>query len=49
MTVLIQKKVDGEWRTIIYVDEERSHRVCKRLMTHNLVTEYRIVKNSEAD
>jgi hypothetical protein len=49
MVVYIQRKVDGKWCTVLPVDQERAHRACRRLMIYNLATEYRIVKNIEAD
>jgi hypothetical protein len=49
MVVYIQKKVDGKWRTILSVNQERAHRVCRCFMKYSPVPELRIVENSEAD
>ena len=49
MIVYIQGRIDGKWCTVLPVDQERAHRVCQRLMLHSFATEFRIVKNSEAD
>jgi hypothetical protein len=49
MTVYIQKKINGKWRLVLPVDQERAHRVCHRLMINDLKTEIRIVENMEAD